>query len=270
VYPALAANVIQGMLQACNVLYVRHRAGSIKIRDSLYNPLMIPLHDDNPTRITPFVTIGFIIASILVFFWQLSLGTAGQHAVYGLGMIPATLLGGKSLPDELAMIPPWMTLFTSMFMHGGWMHLIGNMLYLWIFGNNVEDAMGHTRFIIFYLLSGVVAAMSQALPDTGSVIPMIGASGAVSGILGAYLLMYPHARVLVVVPIGIIITTLRVPAVFVLGFWFLMQLISSAATSGQQGGVAFGAHIGGFIAGMALIPFFKSRRVRFFTPARRR
>jgi membrane associated rhomboid family serine protease len=231
---------------------------------------MIPLHDDNPTRITPYVTIGFITVSVLVFLWQLTLGADGQRAVYRLGMIPATLFGGKSLPDELAIIPAWMTLFTSMFMHGGWMHLIGNMLYLWIFGNNVEDAMGHARFIIFYLLSGVAAALTQALPDTGSVIPMIGASGAVSGILGAYILMYPHARVLVAIPIGIIITTLRVPAVFVLGFWFLIQLISSAATSSQQGGVAFGAHIGGFIAGMALIPFFKFRHVRFFTPAHRR
>ncbi|MFQ5643402.1 MAG: rhomboid family intramembrane serine protease [Thiogranum sp.] len=231
---------------------------------------MIPLHDDNPTRITPYVTIGFITISVLVFLWQLSLGAAVQHAVYSLGMIPATLLGGKSLPDELVMIPAWMTLFTSMFMHGGWMHLIGNMLYLWIFGNNVEDAMGHTRFIVFYLVCGVAAALTQALPDTGSEIPMIGASGAVSGILGAYLLMYPHARVLVAIPIGIIITTLRIPAVYVLGFWFLMQLISSALAGGQQGGVAFGAHIGGFIAGMALIPLFKYRHIRFFAPAHRR
>ncbi len=227
---------------------------------------MIPLHDDNPTRITPYVTIGLITACVLVFLWQLSLGAAVQRAVYSLGMIPATLFGSKALPDELVVVPAWMTLFTSMFMHGGWMHLIGNMLYLWIFGNNVEDAMGHARFIVFYLLCGLAAALMQALPNTDSVVPMIGASGAISGILGAYALMYPHARVLVAIPIGFIITTWRVPAYYVLGFWFLLQLISSAFSGDQQGGVAFAAHIGGFIAGMALIPLFKYRHIPLFAP----
>lgn len=238
------------------------------IRESLYNPPMIPLHDDNPTRITPWVTIIIMVLCVLVFLWQLSLGKAVQHAVYSLGMIPATLLGGKSLPSEMVIVPAWMTLFTSMFMHGGWMHLLGNMLYLWIFGNNVEDSMGHGRFIVFYLLSGIAAALLQALPDPASEIPMIGASGAISGILGAYLLMFPHARVLVVIPFGFYMHPMRVPASLVLGFWFLMQLISSFASSGQQGGVAFGAHIGGFLAGMALIPLFKYRHVQLFAPAR--
>ena len=239
------------------------------IRKSLYNPPMIPLHDDNPTRITPYVTITIMVLCALVFLWQLSLGAAVQRAVFSLGMIPATLLGGKSLPAEIAIVPAWMTLFTSMFMHGGWMHLLGNMLYLWIFGNNVEDSMGHGRFIVFYLLSGVAAALLQALPDPASEIPMIGASGAISGILGAYLLMFPHARVLVVIPLGFYMHPMRVPASLVLGFWFLMQLISSATSSGQQGGVAFGAHIGGFLAGMVLIPLFKYSHVRFLAPARR-
>jgi membrane associated rhomboid family serine protease len=230
---------------------------------------MIPLHDDNPTRIAPYLTIAFAIACVLVFFWQLSLGPQVQRAIYSLGMIPATVFGGKSLPPDLVLVPAWMTMFTSMFMHGGWMHLIGNMLYLWIFGNNVEDAMGHVRFILFYLLCGIAAVLAQALPDPGSEVPMIGASGAISGILGAYLILYPHARVLVAIPFGFIIHTMRIPAGFVLGFWFIMQLISSAAAGDQQGGVAFGAHIGGFIAGMALIPFFKHKNARLFTPGHR-
>jgi len=229
---------------------------------------MIPLHDNNPTRITPYLTVGFIAACVLIFLWQLSLGENVQRVIYSLGMIPATVFGDKSLPPELSLIPPWMTVFTSMFMHGGWMHLIGNMLYLWVFGNNVEDAMGHTRFVVFYLLCGIAAVLAQALPDPDSAIPMIGASGAISGVLGAYLLLFPHARVLVAIPLGIIIHTMRIPAGLVLGFWFIMQLISSVAATGQQGGVAFGAHIGGFIAGMILIPVFKYRHVRLFTPGR--
>jgi membrane associated rhomboid family serine protease len=148
------------------------------------------------------------------------------------------------------------------------MHLIGNMLYLWIFGNNVEDAMGHGRFIVFYLLCGSAAVLAQALPDPQSQIPMIGASGAISGVLGAYLLLYPHARVLVLIPLGFYLTTLRLKAGWVLGFWFVLQLISSAAAVGQQGGVAFGAHIGGFVAGMLLLPLFKRRGVRYFHPGR--
>jgi membrane associated rhomboid family serine protease len=218
---------------------------------------VIPLHDDNPTRTTPYVTIGIIIASVLVFFWELSLGKRVELAVYSFGMTPAVVFGGKQLLPELAIVPEWMTIFTSMFLHGGWMHLIGNMLYLWIFGDNVEDSMGRGRFLVFYLICGVFAVLAQALPNPDSTIPMIGASGAISGVLGAYLLMFPHARVLVGIPFGFYLHTMRIPAGLVLGFWFLLQLINSAASSGQQGGVAFGAHIGGFIAGMLLIPFFK-------------
>ncbi|HFD81352.1 MAG TPA: rhomboid family intramembrane serine protease [Gammaproteobacteria bacterium] len=229
---------------------------------------MIPIHDDNPTRTPPYVTTTILVLCVLVFLWQLSLGRNVELAVYQLGMIPATVFGHKMLPAEIALVPPWMTLFTSMFMHGGWMHLIGNMLYLWIFGDNVEDSMGHGRFLIFYLLCGIAAALAQALPNPDSEVPMIGASGAISGVLGAYVMLYPHARVLVVIPIGFIIQTFSVPAGFVLGFWFLMQLLSSLAASGQQGGVAFGAHIGGFLAGLALIPLFKYRDVPLFAPPR--
>jgi membrane associated rhomboid family serine protease len=165
-------------------------------------------------------------------------------------------------------VPAWVTPFTSMFLHGGWMHLIGNMLFLWIFGNNVEDAMGHVRFFVFYVLCGLVAVFAEALPNTGAEIPMIGASGAISGVLGAYLLLYPHARVLVVIPLGLILYPVRLPAVWVLAFWFVFQLVSSLIASTEGGGVAFGAHIGGFLAGMALIPLFKHRDVRLLAPGR--
>lgn len=229
---------------------------------------MIPLHDDNPTRIVPYVTYALIISCVLVFLWQLSLGRAGQNAVFSLGMIPAVLFDIQQLNPQLVTVPAWVTLFTSMFLHGGWLHLLGNMLYLWIFGNNVEDAMGHGRFIIFYLLCGVLAALAQAVPNPASPIPMVGASGAISGVLGAYLLLYPHARVLVLIPLGFILTTWRVKAGWVLGFWFLLQLFSTMASKSGGGGVAFGAHLGGFIAGMALISLFKYRTIRLFAPAR--
>ena len=218
---------------------------------------MIPLHDDNPTELVPILTVGLIAACVLVFLWQSSLGEeAGVQAIYSFGLIPAVLFDNVALPGELAKVPAAATLFTSMFMHGGWMHLAGNMLYLWIFGNNVEDRLGHGRFLLFYLLCGVAAALAQALPETASEVPMIGASGAISGILGAYLLLYPRARVLVMIPIGFIPYTLRLPSVAVLGLWFVMQLLSSMAATPGQGGVAFGAHLGGFVAGMALLPLF--------------
>ena len=230
---------------------------------------MIPLHDDNPTTIHPLVTIAFIVLCSLVFLWQVSLGDRGfEAAVLSLGAIPAALFGGKTLPPELALVPPTLTVFTSMFLHGSWMHLIGNMLYLWIFGNNVEDAMGHVRFVLFYLLCGIAAVLAQALPNTDSTIPMIGASGAISGVLGSYLLLYPHARVLVLIPLGFYTRLVHLPAMAVLGFWFVLQLISTAFADPRAGGVAFGAHIGGFIAGMALLPIFKHRHVRLFAPSR--
>ena len=229
---------------------------------------MIPLHDDNPTHITPYVTYILIAMCVFVFLWQQSLGPAAQQAVYALGVIPAVLFNYASLPAGLDVIPPWMSIFSSMFMHGSWMHLLSNMLYLWIFGDNVEASMGHARFIVFYLLCGVAAALAQAAPDPTSTIPMVGASGAISGVLGAYLLLYPHARVLVFIPLGFFMFSERIPAGWVLGFWFVIQLISSSASAGQQGGVAFGAHIGGFIAGMALISFFKYRYVKLFAPPR--
>lgn len=229
---------------------------------------MFPLHDDNPSGITPVVTITVLVLCILVYLWQVSLGASSHRVIYALGVIPAVLLNYETLAPEISLVDPWMSVFTSMFLHGGIMHLAGNMLYLWIFGDNVEAAMGHVRFVVFYLLCGTAAVMSQVLPDTHSVTPMIGASGAISGVLGAYLLLYPHARVLVAIPIGLILQTVRMPAGYVLGFWFVLQLISSLLSSGQQGGVAWGAHIGGFVAGMLLIPVFRKRGVRLYLPVR--
>ena len=231
---------------------------------------MFPLHDDNPTSVRPVVTVSIIAICVIAFLWQLSLGAQGQMAAnYALGVVPAVLLGPEKLPPQVAMVPEWITVFTSMFLHGGWLHLLGNMLYLWIFGNNVEDAMGHGRFVLFYLTCGVIAVLAHAFPNADSTIPMIGASGAIAGVLGAYLLLYPHARVLVAIPFGFIIHTVRLPAGWVLGFWFVIQIVSSAMGDGKPGGVAWGAHVGGFVAGICLIPLFKYRHVRLLAPGRR-
>ena len=230
---------------------------------------MIPLKDDNPSQITPVLTYALIVLCVLVFLWQLALGPeGGQRAVYALGVIPAVLLGNMHLPPEIEVVGPWTTVFTSMFMHGGWMHLIGNMLFLWIFGDNVEDSMGHVRFIIFYLLCGVAAVFAQALPEPSSQVPMIGASGAISGVLGGYLLLFPHARVLVAIPFGFVMHMTRLPALAVLLLWFGLQLLSNLIQGEAGAGVAFRAHIGGFIAGMALIPLLKHRHVRLWHPPR--
>ena len=227
---------------------------------------MFPIHDDNPTKIIPYVTFILIGLCVLVFLWELSLAEQLQRIMFSLGVVPALLVGDATLPAELMIIPVWTSIFTSMFMHGGWMHLLSNMLYLWIFGNNIEDAMGPRRFVIFYFLCGIAAVFTQALPNPDSTVPMVGASGAISGVLGAYLLLYPHAKVLMAIPLWIIFYTFRVPAFLVLILWFGMQLFSSYTTGEQEGGVAFGAHIGGFIAGMVLIPFFKNKEhpINFF------
>ena len=214
---------------------------------------MIPLADDNPTRSTPVITYIFIASCVAIFLWQLSLGPNVKVAIYALGVIPASLLQGALLPTELRWVSPEMTVVTSMFLHGGFMHLIGNMLYLWVFGDNIEDILGKPVFIIFYCVCGVVAALSQALPDPSSTIPMIGASGAISGVLGAYIVFFPKRSVRVAIPFGFFIQVLKLPAFVVLIFWFVLQLINGAA-GGSGGGIAFGAHIGGFVAGVILAP----------------
>jgi membrane associated rhomboid family serine protease len=221
---------------------------------------VFPLKDDIPSRRRPIVTVGLIATCVLVFLWQASLTpSAGTYAVYSYGFIPAVLFGDAELPPELAVVPAVGTLFTSMFLHGGLMHLGGNMLYLWVFGNNIEDNLGHVRFLVFYLLCGIAAAFAQALPDPTSEIPMVGASGAISGVLGAYLILYPHARVHVIIPFGFLfLHTIR--AGWLLGFWFVFQLVSGLFTPADGGGVAFWAHVGGFVAGMGLIFVMRDRR----------
>lgn len=227
---------------------------------------MIPLRDDNPTRITPYVTFTIIAANVAVFMYQLSLpAPAVNRFIYEFGTIPAVVLGTQALPAQIALIPPSLSIFTSMFLHGGFMHIIGNMLYLWIFGNNIEEAMGHSRFFLFYMVSGVLASTAHILSDTASTIPSIGASGAISGVLGAYFLLYPRAQVLTLVPLGFFLQLMYLPAWLILGFWFVLQVISgSLGQAGLGGGVAWWAHIGGFVAGILLVGLFKRRSVRFF------
>jgi membrane associated rhomboid family serine protease len=224
---------------------------------------MFPISDDNPRRhLTPYVNYTIIAGCVLVFLWQASLGErGGEIAFYQLGMIPARLLGGEELRPELIVVPAWATIFTSMFMHGGWLHLGGNMLYLWIFGDNIEDSMGHGRYLAFYILCGTAAALAQGFVDPTSTIPMVGASGAISGVLGGYILLHPGATVRVLIFLGFFITVAHIPALIVLGVWFALQLFSGLATPVDQPGVAFWAHIGGFVAGLALVTFFKRRDV---------
>jgi membrane associated rhomboid family serine protease len=223
---------------------------------------MIPLRDDNPTTLPPIVTIGVIVLCSLVFLWQQSLSQqAGIIAVYAYGVVPTVLFGNDSLPPDIARIPPELSIVTSMFMHGGWMHIIGNMLYLWIFGNNIEDRLGHVRFVLFYLLCGAAAALAQSIADTHSDVPMIGASGAIAGVLGAYMVLFPRAHVLVLVPLGFFTQVMRLPALLVLGFWFVLQFLQGGLMApGEEGGVAYLAHIGGFVAGIVLIFLLGGRR----------
>jgi membrane associated rhomboid family serine protease len=224
---------------------------------------VIPIRDDNPAGRTPVVTYSIMALCGLVYVIQLGSGERGfQSVFYSFGLIPAVLTNKAVLPPELSLVPPYLTVVTSMFLHGGFLHLAGNMLYLWIFSDNVEDRLGRGSFAVFYLLCGVGAALAQILPDPGSRIPMVGASGAISGVLGAYLILFPHARVLVALPLGPLIHMLRMRAVSVLGLWFLLQLVSSLMASPGQGGVAFRAHLGGFVTGIMLLPLFSSRADR--------
>jgi membrane associated rhomboid family serine protease len=221
---------------------------------------MIPYKDDNPLHIIPFSTVLIISLNLLVFIVQLMAGADGMRIVYSYGAIPQNITSFSS--DQP--IHPGLTIFTSMFMHGSFFHIGLNMLYFWIFGNNIEERLGHFRFIFFYLFCGIVAAFSHALIDPGSNIPMIGASGAVSGMLGAYVLLFPMAKVRTVIFLGFFITVARVPALIVIGFWAIIQVVSgliSQADAGQ-GGIAFFAHIGGFIAGISTIKLWQPRRFR--------
>ncbi len=218
---------------------------------------MIPLKDDNPTSSRPVITYFIIGLCVVIFLFQISSQSYKTGELfYSYGLIPSVLMGHNQLPMDLYAVPAFITIFSSMFMHGGFMHLIGNMLYMWIFADNIEDNLGITKFIIFYLLCGIGAAMTQVLMDTHSQIPMIGASGAIGGVLGAYLINHPKAKVLVLIPFGFFSQLLKIKALYVLGFWFILQFISSG------GGVAYAAHIGGFVSGMILILFFNKKTKR--------
>ena len=209
---------------------------------------MIPLRDVIPSRTTPVVTVSIIAVNALAFWFELALpGAARQAFIREYGIVPANL----HLP----------TIATSMFLHGGWLHFLGNMWYLWIFGDNVEDRMGHGRYLAFYLLSGAVAGLAQVGVNPASHVPMIGASGAIAGVMGAYFVLFPRSRVLTLLPIFIFIQVVEIPAIWFLGLWFVFQVFSGvgsiATTAGSQGGIAFWAHVAGFAAGFAGVFVFR-------------
>lgn len=228
---------------------------------------MIPIKDDNPTKTFPIMTILIIAANVAVFIYQLSLGEGAQGFVYRFGTVPWEVVNFQEFSnfpmDYRSSIPGVLTIFTSMFLHGGPIHLLGNMLYLWIFGDNVEALVGHFRFLFFYLVCGLIATLSHVISDPQSTLPMVGASGAISGVLGAYFIRFPKARVHVLIIFLLFIRVIRVPALIVLGFWLLIQVLNGLGTLGYGGGgVAWFAHIGGFVAGMILIFFFQKYEPR--------
>lgn len=212
--------------------------------------MFFPFHDENPTRNFPLLTILLIGSNIFVFFWEFSYPGQASALFTRYGLVPVRFINEP--------IQTYPNIFSAMFLHAGLMHLAGNMLFFWIFGNNIEDVLGKVRFIAFYLLCGVIAAMSHVFMDTGSEIPMVGASGAIAGILGAYLVLFPRAKVKTLVFLGILVTVIRIPAAFLLIFWMGIQIYSNLASGSEGGGVAWMAHIGGFVAGMILILPFKA------------
>jgi len=225
---------------------------------------MIPLRDRNPSGKFPGITILLIILNGSMFIYQLSLGDDLTHFFRSYALIPAQFFsyGENSRESIVARLIP---LFTSMFLHGGWLHIIGNMWYLWIFGDNVEDRLGHFRFLVFYLICGVTAGFTHMVLNPHSSVPCVGASGAIAGVLGAYFVSFPFARVITLVPIFFYLTIIEIPAVILLFFWFVLQFFSGAlsiAVTAQTGGggVAWWAHVGGFIVGMILVNIFPSRR----------
>jgi membrane associated rhomboid family serine protease len=235
---------------------------------------VFPIRDDNPQFSTPVVTLGIIGVNALTWALVQGLGTEPQlvESVCELGLVPGELLqrvapgtlvpmgGGVACVTEGTQ--HWHTVVTSMFLHGGWLHLLGNMWFLWIFGDNVEDSMGHVRFAFFYLICGLVAAGLQIASQPSSTLPMVGASGAIGGVMGAYVMLYPRVRVHLLVILGFYVTTIVVPAVFMLGYWFLLQLLQGAISLGHEGGgVAFWAHVGGFAAGAGLIFLFRKEHL---------
>ena len=220
----------------------------------------IPLFDDNPTGRVPVITWSIMALCVAVFLFQLGLDAESERRfLFSYGAIPALITGAVLRPPAFAEVPDWATLITSVFLHGGFLHLGGNMLYLWIFGDNVEDAMGAVKFTIFYIICGAAAVLAHTAIDPDSVTPLVGASGAIAGVLGAYLMLYPRAQVRVLVVILIFVRFISLPAVAVLAGWLLLQFIAAPASLSGNSGVAYFAHIGGFAAGLVLTPFFKNR-----------
>ncbi|MGZ4809189.1 MAG: rhomboid family intramembrane serine protease [Thermoanaerobaculia bacterium] len=218
---------------------------------------MIPLRDENPRRTVPVVNIMLIIANVLMFFWEVSLGPDLESSLSAVAFVPARFWYAPIA------IPNLISIGVSMFLHGGLLHLGGNMLYLWIFGDNVEDTLGHARYLFFYIACGVAATLAHAIVNPSSMVPSIGASGAIAGVLGAYLVLFPRARVLTLIPIIFFITVREIPAIVVLGLWFVLQLfVGVGSLGGQQdiGGVAYFAHIGGFVFGMLLVLLLRGGR----------
>lgn len=241
--------------------------------------MFLPLKDRNPTVRTPYVTIGLIAINALVFLYELSLGSRLPTFIASYGVVPYELTHFTDLvgvyrgsPIVHAPGPGFLpaTLVTSMFIHGGFMHIAGNMLYLWIFGNNIEDILGPVKFLFFYMVCGIVAGIFHVVLSPGSTLPTVGASGAVAGVLGAYLIAYPHARVLSLVFIIIFVQLVEVPAALVLVFWFVIQFFQGFASisTGATGGVAWFAHVGGFLAGLTLIQIMAGPRIRALREAR--
>ncbi len=221
---------------------------------------MLPLTDHNPRRITPFVNYLLIAANIVFFMWEMGQGIDLERKLFDVAFIPARFWYAPFHPVNV------MTMFVSMFLHGGLLHLGGNMLYLWIFGDNIEDRLGHVKYLLFYLACGILATLAHALANPASRIPSVGASGAIAGVLGAYLMLFPRAQVTTLIPIFMFITVRQIPAIFLLGLWFVLQLFTGAATMGggmsDVGGVAYFAHVGGFVAGMLLIFLLGGKRPR--------
>lgn len=220
---------------------------------------MIPVGDENPAHRPPLVTASLVVLCVLVFVGQLVLPGGLETSVWRFGLVPAVLTGEARLAPGVRAAPAPLTLLTSMFLHGGVLHLVGNLLYLWVFGNNVEDRLGHLRYLLFYLAAGLAAAALQVALEPGSRLPMVGASGAVSGVLGAYVVLWPHARVLIFLPFLPFFLP-RIRAGWLLGFWFAMQLLGALAGPSEVGGVAFWAHVGGFLVGLAVGLALRGRR----------
>ncbi|MFH1059024.1 MAG: rhomboid family intramembrane serine protease [Pseudomonadota bacterium] len=219
---------------------------------------MIPIRDENPTQGVPFLTIALIAANLLVYAYQLLLsGPAEQLFIYDYGLVPGWLTHSARQGPPPDFIARPLTVLTSMFLHGDILHVAGNMLYLWIFGNNIEDRLGPVRFLAFYLVGGVLAALAFVLTEPGAMLPMVGASGAIAAVLGAYFLLYPRANVVVLIWFFFFVNFVRVPAVLMLGIWFLFQVLGVGGS-----GVAWMAHIGGFVAGLLLIRLFLPRPER--------